>query len=77
MPRFRLCIRLGFVLAPEEGLPLWHGLIDGLIDFAAGLVGAKKLFAYEEHSYAEAIAGDVLMVPVAGADLLAILHGIA
>jgi hypothetical protein len=41
------------------------------------LVSAKKLFADEEHSYAEAIAGDVLVMPFAGADLLAILHGIA
>ena len=41
------------------------------------LVAAKKLFAHEEHSYAEAITGDVLVMPFAGADLLAILHGIA
>lgn len=41
------------------------------------LVPAKKLFADEEHSYTEAIAGNVLVMPFAGADLLAILHGIA
>jgi hypothetical protein len=41
------------------------------------LVPAKKLFAHEEHSYTEAIASNVLVVPLAGADLLAILHGIA
>lgn len=41
------------------------------------LVSAKILFADEEHSDAEAIAGDVLVVALARADLLAILIRIA
>ena len=46
-------------------------------DLARLFVAAKKLFAHKEHSDAVAVAGDVLVMPLAGADLLAILHGIA
>ena len=71
-----------FRLAPvgaffEEVLAFRHRLINGLGYLFPGLVLAKKLFAHEKHSYTEAIPGDVLMVPVAGADLLAILNWIA
>ena len=38
---------------------------------------AKKLFAYKEHSNTEAISINVLVVTIAGTDLLAILYGIA
>jgi len=41
------------------------------------LVLAKKLFANEEQSYTESVPLDVLVVPLAGAYLFAILHGIA
>ena len=61
----------------EELLANGHRLSDGLLCFPALLVFAKKLFAHEKHSYAEAVALDVLVMPVARADLLAILHGIA
>ena len=49
----------------------------GLIDLSVLRVFAKKLFAHEKHSYAEAVALDVLVVPFAWANLLAILDGIA
>ena len=54
-----------------------HSLIDGLSELLALLVLAKKLFAHKKHSYAEAVALNVLVVPLTGTDLLAILDGIA
>ena len=54
-----------------------HSLGDRLIDLPTLLVLAKKLFAYEEHSYTEPIALNVLMMPLAWTDLLAILNWIA
>lgn len=45
--------------------------------FARFLISAKILFADEEHSDAEAIAGDILVVALAGANLFAILIRIA
>ena len=54
-----------------------NGLTNSLVDFLTGLELAKKLFAHKEHSYAEAIALDVLMVPLTRAYFLTILYGIA
>ena len=58
---------------------LAHGdsLVDGLVERLARFVLAKKLFANEKHSYAEAVALDILVVPLAWADLLAVLNWIA
>ena len=61
----------------EQPLPFRDRILDGLVEFVADLVLAKKLFAYEEHSYTEAVSLDILVMPLAGAYLLAILHGIA
>ena len=61
----------------KQVMPLGHRLVDSLGYLFPGLVLAKKLFAHEKHSYTEAIPGDILVVPVTGADLLAILNGIA
>ena len=61
----------------EQPLPFRDRILDGLVEFVADLVLAKKLFAYEEHSYTEAVSLDILVVPITGADLLAILDGIA
>ena len=61
----------------EELVSYGHGLVDGLDRFPLLLVLAKKLFAHEEQSYTEPVAFDVLVMPLAWADLLAILHGIA
>ena len=54
-----------------------NGLGDRLVDLPSLLVLAKKLFAYEEHSYTEPIALNVLVMALAGAYLLAILNWIA
>ena len=54
-----------------------NGFVNCLGESLSRFVLAKKLFANEEHSYAEAIAGDVFVMPLAGADFLAILNGIA
>jgi|TARA_B100000315_G_scaffold169005_1_gene157543 hypothetical protein len=71
-----------FFRAPAAGilkqLVAWrHGLIDGLFDLLAGFIFAKELLANEKHSYTEPVAVDVLLMPLAGADLLAILDRIA
>jgi len=49
----------------------------GLVDLSVLRVFAKKLFAHEKHSYTEAIALNVLVMPLARTYLLAILNGIA
>jgi len=54
-----------------------HCLIDGLNDIFTSLVLAKKLFAHEKHSNTEAISLDVLVMPLARANLLAILNEVA
>ena len=54
-----------------------YGLTDSLIDFLTCFVLAKKLFAHKEHSYAKAVALDVLVVSLTRTYLLAILYGIA
>ena len=61
----------------EQLLAQGDSLVDGLVEGLARFVLAKKLFAYEKHSYAEAVALDILVVPLAGADLLAVLNWIA
>ena len=61
----------------EQLLTDRHCFINRLHNVLALFVLAKKLFAHEEHSNAEAVALDVLVVTLAGADLLAILDGIA
>ena len=67
-----------FLSGREEALSQGCHLSQSAGRYLPGLlVPAKKLFADEEHSYTIAIAGDVLVMPFAGADLLAILHGIA
>ena len=80
---FRLLSAFDVVLpfsagALEQLLTGRHGLAYRLVDLGFILfVLAKKLFAHEEHSYTEAVALNVLVMPLAGAYLLAILHGIA
>jgi hypothetical protein len=67
-----------FLGGGEEAFSQRGHLSQGAGGYLPGLfVPAKKLFAHEEHSYTEAIAGNILVMPLAGADLLAILHGIA
>ena len=61
----------------EQALPRLDRLIYRLDKLLALLVLAKKLFADEEHSNAEAVSLYVLVMPIAGADLLAILDRIA
>ena len=68
------------LLAPsvlEELAAYGHRLVDGLDRLSLFLVLAKKLFANEEQSYTEPVPLDVLVMPLAWAYLLAILHGIA
>jgi len=71
-----LVLCLGFVVLKQTFTRL-NSLADGLLELLPLLVLAKKLFAHEEHSYTEAVAGDVLVMPVAGAYLLTILDRIA
>jgi hypothetical protein len=61
----------------KQLLPHGYRLVYRLAELLSSLILAKKLFAHEKHSYAEAVALDVLVVPFARADLLAILDGIA
>ena len=69
---------LCLLLLWEEGLAQGRYLTQGAGTYLPCLlVSAKILFAHEKHSYAEAVTGDVLVVPLAGADLLAILIRIA
>jgi hypothetical protein len=49
---------------------------NGLLELLAGFILAKKLLACEKHSYAETVARDIFVMPVAGADLFAILNWI-
>ena len=64
--------------ALEQLLTGRHRVADRLLELPfILLVLAKKLFAHEEQSYTEAVPLDVLVVPLAWAYLLAILHGIA
>ena len=58
-------------------MPHRNCLAYRLVDLFSLRVLAKKLFAHEEQSYTEAVALDVLVMPLAGANLLAILNGIA
>ncbi len=66
----------GFGIGEETFAGFGH-LSQSASGFLVLFVLAKKLFADKEHSYTKAIAGDVLVMAVAGADLLAILNGIA
>jgi len=61
----------------KQLLPHGYRLVYRLAELLSSLILAKKLFAHKKHSYAEAVALDVLVVPFAGAYLLAILDGIA
>jgi hypothetical protein len=61
----------------EQVGPHRDNLTDGLLEFLTGFILAKKLLAYEKHSYAESVTGNIFMVPVTRADLLAILNWIA
>ena len=77
-PPLALGQALGLRLFREEALAQGRDLAQGAgSDLPRLFVTAKKLFAHKKHSYAVAVAGDVLVMPLAGADLLAILHGIA
>jgi hypothetical protein len=60
----------------EQVTPLGHNLINCLFEILTGFVLAKKLFAHKKHSYAEPIAGNILVMSIARADLLAILNWI-
>ena len=68
---------LGEVFPSEEFRAFRYRLVYCLGKGLSGLILAKKLFAHKEHSYTEPVASDVLVVPVARADFLAILNGIA
>lgn len=61
----------------KQGLALGHSVVDCLLDVVTAFVLAKELLANEKHSYAEAVSGNVFVVAVARADLLAILNWIA
>ena len=61
----------------KELMSKGNGLINCLNGLPILLVLAKKLFAHKEHSYAEAVSLYVLVMPLAGADFLAILNGVA
>jgi len=77
-PPLALGQTLGLRLRGKEALAQRGHLAQGAgRDLSRLFVAAKKLFAHKEHSDAVAVAGDVLVMPLAGADLLAILHGIA
>ncbi|MCL0101520.1 hypothetical protein M1O29_00330 [Dehalococcoidia bacterium] len=70
---------LGFVcsLIGKQVLVEIDDLTQSALRHGSLFVAAKKLFAYEKHSYAESITFYVFVVPIAGANLLAVLHGIA
>ena len=70
-------VGLRLVVLVEQAFAWLDRLIDGLDEILTLLVLAKELLANEEHSNAETVALDVLMMAIAGADLLAILNGIA
>ena len=70
-------VGLGLVVLVKEALAGGHGLVNGLGKVLALLVLAEELLADEKHSNAEAVALDVLVMAVAGANLLAVLNGIA
>ena len=70
-------IGLGLVVLVEQTLAGLNRLVDGLDKVLALFVLAKELLAHEEHSNAETVALNVLVVTVAGANLLAILYGVA
>ena len=74
---FALEIGLGLIILVKQTLARLHRLVNGLNNVLALFILAKELLADEEHSNAEAVALDVLVVPVTGANLLAILYGIA
>lgn len=70
-------VGLGLVVLVEQTLAGLNRLVNSLGEILALLILAKKLFAHEEHSNAEAVALYVFVVAVAGADFLAILNGVA
>ena len=70
-------ISLGLVVLVEKAFAGLYRLVDGLDKVLTLLILAKKLFAHEEHSNAETVALDILVMAVAGANLLTILDGIA
>jgi hypothetical protein len=70
-------IGLGLVVLVKQTLAGFHRLVDGLDKVLTLFVLAKELLAHEEHSNAETVALDIFVMPVAGADFLAILNGVA
>ncbi len=77
-PSFALGQALGLRVGGEKGLAERSDVAEGAgSDLPRLFIAAKKLFAHKEHSDAVAVSRDVFMMPLAGADLLAILHGIA
>ncbi len=74
LPFFRLALVTSLF---EQIASCWHNFTDCLFEFLAGFILAKKLLACEKHSYAEAITSDIFVMPVARADLFAILNWIA
>ena len=76
---FLRLVEVGFgeVIPSKKLRTFWYCLIYSLGEGLSGLILAKKLFVHKKHSYAEPVAGNVLMVPIARTDFLAILNGIA
>ena len=70
-------VGLGLVILVKQAFSRLNRLIYSLDKVLALFILAKKLFAYEEHSNTEPVPFDVLVVPVTGAYLLAVLYGIA
>ncbi|MCS5538222.1 MAG: hypothetical protein NZ770_08950, partial [Candidatus Poseidoniaceae archaeon] len=61
----------------EQLLAKRNSNVDSLIKSLACFIFAKKLFANEEHSNTKPVSHYILVMPLARADLLAILNGIA
>lgn len=70
-------VGLGKVFPSEKLRSFWYRLINRLSEGLSGLILTKKLFVHKKHSYTEPVTGNVLVVSVTRADLLAILNGIA
>ena len=72
-----LAILLGGVRLREEGFSRLGHFVKGAAECLTGLVLSEELLRYEEHSDAEPVPLDVLMVSVTRTDLQAILGRIA
>ena len=72
-----LLVCLRFIWLIKQSLAGLDCIANGLLDLVTLFLLAKKLFANEEHSNTEPVSLYILMVPVAGANLFAVLDGIA